>query len=215
MTITISPITDLPDPPLKTDPTNFASRADTFLDALPDFVVETNAAISELNTITSGLDQGSPIAAWSSVTTYDFPDVVAGSDGATYRCVDTGVLNQDPTTDDGTYWLKISAVLDKFKDYGNAGTSLAIYPDAFDTIKLTCDQSTLALTIPSMTIGRNFVLIIVNGGGCTITWPTGTKWPDATLPDFSTSGTDRVVMQKVGAAEYHAAAAGMAFAVPV
>jgi hypothetical protein len=109
MAIEIDPITDLPQPPLKTDPTNFASRADTFLDALPDFVTETNAAIVEMNKITSGLDQATPIAAWEGTpTSYDFPDVVAGSDGYSYRCVGTNVVDEDPTTDDGTYWVQLT-----------------------------------------------------------------------------------------------------------
>jgi hypothetical protein len=107
MSLSIPPITSLPQPPLKTDPANFAERADTFLDALPDFVAETNTAIGEMNKITSGLDQQSPIAAYSAATTYDFPDVVAGSDGYSYRCVGTSVTGVDPTTDDGTYWRKL------------------------------------------------------------------------------------------------------------
>lgn len=111
MTLSIPPIASLPQPPLKTDPANFAERADTFLDALPDFVTETNTAIGEMNKITSGLDQQSPIAAFSPSTTYNFPDVVAGSDGYSYRCVGTGVVGVEPTTDDGTYWVKLATPL--------------------------------------------------------------------------------------------------------
>ena len=109
MALSFTSLTDLPTPPQRTDPDNFASRADAFVDALDDFVTEMNTTITELNTITSGLDQASTIAAWNSSTTYNFPDVVAGSDGHSYRCIDTGVLNQDPTTDDGTYWLILTA----------------------------------------------------------------------------------------------------------
>ncbi|SDP77193.1 hypothetical protein [Desulforhopalus singaporensis] len=111
MALNIPSITALPDPPSKADPANFAERADAFLDALADFCTELNASVAELNTITSGLDQQTAIVAWDNATTYDFPDVVAGSDGYSYRCIDTGVLNVDPTTDDGTYWLKISNVI--------------------------------------------------------------------------------------------------------
>ena len=108
MALSIPSITELSTPPSKTDPTNFAQRADTFLGELPTLATETNAAIVELNKITSGLDQTEPIAAWSSGTTYNFPDVVAGSDGQTYRCIDTEVLNFNPTTDDGTKWLRLT-----------------------------------------------------------------------------------------------------------
>ena len=40
------PVTALPTPPSRADPTNFAARADAFLAALPTFVTEINAAIA-------------------------------------------------------------------------------------------------------------------------------------------------------------------------
>jgi len=109
MTINISSITALPVPPQKTDPTNFASRADAFVVALTTFRDELSAAITEMNQITSGLDQQEITAAWDNATTYDFPDVVAGSNGYSYRCLGTDVLNVDPTTDDGSNWLQLYA----------------------------------------------------------------------------------------------------------
>ena len=42
-------ITSLPTPPTRSDPTNFASRADDFLAALPTFASQTNAVASEVN----------------------------------------------------------------------------------------------------------------------------------------------------------------------
>lgn len=42
-------ITLLPTPPTSTDSANFSSRADTFLGALPNFAVQTNAVASEVN----------------------------------------------------------------------------------------------------------------------------------------------------------------------
>jgi len=49
--MTIPTITSLPVPPTRSDATNFASRADTFLGALPTFQTETNAAITEINSL--------------------------------------------------------------------------------------------------------------------------------------------------------------------
>jgi hypothetical protein len=43
------PITPLPTPPSRADSANFASRADSFLAALPAFATETNATASEVN----------------------------------------------------------------------------------------------------------------------------------------------------------------------
>lgn len=43
------PITALPTPPSRNDPTNFATRADAFLGALPTFATEANALASDVN----------------------------------------------------------------------------------------------------------------------------------------------------------------------
>jgi hypothetical protein len=107
--ITIPTIDSLPEPPTKADPVNFAARADTFLGALPDFADTTNAAITEMNKIGAGLDQQTPIAAYDPGTTYDFPDVVAGSDGYSYRCVGTAVLADDPVGSVTGNWVEINS----------------------------------------------------------------------------------------------------------
>jgi hypothetical protein len=44
------PITALPTPPSRNDPTNFATRADAFLAALPTFATEANALQTDVNT---------------------------------------------------------------------------------------------------------------------------------------------------------------------
>jgi hypothetical protein len=94
--ITLVALSTISTPPTKANPSNFASRADNFLGELPTLQTELNAAITELNKITSGLDQTTPISAYASGTTYDFPDVCAGTDGHTYRCISTSVIGDDP-----------------------------------------------------------------------------------------------------------------------
>ena len=48
-TLTFADITPLPDPPQRTDPANFATKADAFLGALPDFATEANALATTVN----------------------------------------------------------------------------------------------------------------------------------------------------------------------
>lgn len=110
MAISIDPISAIPTPPTKADPQNFATRADGFLGSLPVLVQQLNAMISEVNKITSGLDQTEPIIAWEGApTSYSFPDVVAGSNGETYRCIDVDVVNINPVDDtEGVYWLQLT-----------------------------------------------------------------------------------------------------------
>lgn len=38
-----------------------------------------------------------------------------------------------------------------------------------------------------------FILELANGGAATVTWPTATKWPSATAPTLTSSGTDILV----------------------
>lgn len=108
MAIEFTEITELPTPPTKASPASFAALADIFLAALPTMQTEVNVALVELNKLTSGLDQTEPIAAYSAATTYDFPDVCAGSDGHTYRCISTSVLADDPTASVTGDWLLLS-----------------------------------------------------------------------------------------------------------
>ena len=108
MAIEFTPITELPTPPTKASPANFATLADIFLAALPNLATEINTALVEMNNVTSGLDQTEPIVAYSASTTYDYPDVCAGSDGHTYRCIGTSVLADNPVGSVTGDWVALS-----------------------------------------------------------------------------------------------------------
>jgi hypothetical protein len=212
MPLNITPITEIPDPPTKSDPVNFADRADTFLASLPDLVTDLNSMISELNTIGAGLYQATPIAAYNAGTTYSFPTVVAGSDGNSYRCMGTGIIGENPVGSVTGNWYKITAVgIDSLHAHGNAGTAITLDCHAFDTHTFTCDQATLTITANNFNIGRNVTLVITGGDNCTFTWPTGAKWPYGQVPTLS-SGVDRVQMQKIGASDIHFSLAGGSYA---
>lgn len=58
-------ITALPTPPTRDDPQNFASRADTFVAALPQFATEANALAVEVNTNASNASTSASNAATS------------------------------------------------------------------------------------------------------------------------------------------------------
>jgi hypothetical protein len=90
---------------------------------------------------------------------------------------------------------------------GNAGASLALDCATYDTHLFTCDQATLTLTFTSLSIGYTIAAIITGGDNCVITWPTEVDWPAGIAPGLS-SGTDRVVFQKITSGIIHAALAG-------
>ena len=45
---------------------------------------------------------------WSDIVTYSFPDIVAGSDGFTYRCVEDNILNDDPVGSLTGAWINLN-----------------------------------------------------------------------------------------------------------
>ena len=171
---------------------------------------------------------------------YDTGDLVAGSDGYTYRSIIDSNVGNDPIVDDGTNWTRLNGlpiitsadsgktlridedgkvvaetiaipVVDSLHDIGNAGTSKTLNTASYDTFTFTCDQSTLDLSSTVIAIGRTITLVITGADNCIITWPTGIKWPGGSAPTFS-SGTDRVVMQRISSTAIHASLAGAEYA---
>jgi hypothetical protein len=110
-------ISALSTPPSRTDPANFDDRADQFLGELPDRMTEANAQAEQMNTVAGEVNDhrsaaesasaaavaAAAISAWEAGTPYAVGDTKYGSDGHSYRAIQssTGV---DPVTDGGLYW---------------------------------------------------------------------------------------------------------------
>lgn len=116
-------ITPLPTPPSRDDPANFATRADAFLGALPDFATEANALAVQVNenATTAAADadiaEASASAAlavagaelWVSGTTYAIGDAVwSPINLQTYRRKTNGAGTTDPSLD-ATNWASLGA----------------------------------------------------------------------------------------------------------
>ncbi len=186
MALNISPVTILPEPPTKTNPEDFAQKADAFVDALTGFGTDINAAITELNKITSGLDQTTPIAAHNMGSTYNFPDVVAGSNGATYRCVTTACVGIDPTLDNGANWYNLSGREGQsMHNYGNISVDTTIDVKAADVFTLNL-TSAVTISFSGWPNGRHKTVMLVITGGGFVTWDSSIKWPDGKAPDITT-----------------------------
>lgn len=115
-------ITTLPTPPSRSDPINFADRADAFLGALPDFGDEANAVASEINANASAANtskvQAEAAAAaalatantelWVSGTSYTQGVVVYSPiTFLSYRRKITGAGTTDPSAD-STNWQLVA-----------------------------------------------------------------------------------------------------------
>lgn len=106
------PITALPTPPSRQDPTNFNDRADAFLGALPQFQSEANALqvnvnTSEVNAVNAAAAvlSATNIVKWVSGTTYANGAVVwSPINGLAYRRITTsGSGTTDPSADTTNY----------------------------------------------------------------------------------------------------------------
>jgi hypothetical protein len=119
-------ITPLPTPPSRDDPTNFATRADAFLGALPDFATEANALAVSVNADAVSADADATAAAasaaaataaanvtkWVSGTTYTEGAVVwSPTNYLTYRRKTTGGGTTDPSSD-STNWAQAAGTGD-------------------------------------------------------------------------------------------------------
>lgn len=115
-------ITALPQPPTRSDPVNFNSRADTFLSALPTFATEANelqadvnakqtaAALSASNAAASELaaNAAANVTAWVSGTTYAVGNVrYSPITFLSYRRKTAGAGTTDPSAD-STNWQLIN-----------------------------------------------------------------------------------------------------------
>jgi len=125
------PISNLPSPPSRQDPANFADEADAFLGVLPTFQTQVNAAGTYIDGVGTAVDADATAAAasastaqaaattavnavdaseWTSGGSFTEGDVVwSGVDYQTYRAKTThSGLTTDPS-EDNTNWQRISS----------------------------------------------------------------------------------------------------------
>jgi len=128
--------TPLPDAPVRnSNASEFISKANTFLGALPDFGTEINTVSTFVNDkvieAESLKDQASDSAdnsaesasqsassavlsaasasatVYDPAATYNFPDAVVCTNGGTYRCMGTDISGIDPVTASSADWLPL------------------------------------------------------------------------------------------------------------
>jgi len=120
-------ITPLPTPPSRDDPTNFATRADAFLGALPDFATEANALAVDVNAdaVSAAADaataQASAVAA-AGAANYK-GDYAAGTTYQVGQSVSSGgkiwiakTINLGVTPVEGANWTELKSSSPPFQD---------------------------------------------------------------------------------------------------
>ncbi len=114
-------ITALPDPPSRSDPTNFRARADALMEALPAFVTEANTTAADADAArvaaaasaaaaaasASQADAVVGVSKWVSGTSYAQGDCRwSPADYQTYRRKVAGAGTTDPSLDT-TNWARL------------------------------------------------------------------------------------------------------------
>jgi hypothetical protein len=177
-------ITPLPTPPSREDPANFATRADAFMAALPDFATETNAVAVEVDndriaaaasastaTTQAGLASAqrslaetaanaasatANVTQWVSGTTYTAgANVWSPINYQTYRRISTGAGTTDPSAD-AVNWQAITSGLIANDLSGGVQGSLPYQAATGDTAMLEPSTAGYFLT--------------TNGAGANPTW---------------------------------------------
>lgn len=176
------PITALPAPPLRTDPTNFSARGDALLGALPTFVTEANALQADVNnkqqsailqasnaalsatnsagSATNAAASAASVAAplWVSGTTYAANDVRCSPvNGFPYRRLTAGAGTVDPSTDAANWSATIQLIAT-----GGTGASTAAAARAnlgMGNVDNTSDANKPLSTVASNSLGmRNRII---------------------------------------------------------
>lgn len=202
------PITSLPTPPSRNDPTNFATRADAFLGQLPTFASEANALENNVNgkevsansAATTAIQKANEAAAsasaaattagvtaWNPATNYALGAVVYDTtDYLTYRRSIAGTTATRPGLDP-TNWTLITQSL-----YTPVVSVSALNIDMrlgnyFKKVISTNSTFTFS-NLPAAGVGYSFTLEIEHTSG-TISWPTTVTWPRGIAPVLTTGRT--------------------------
>ena len=125
-------LTNPPEAPQRSDPSTFADKADAFVswivqfrDDLENWTDQANDTKQNINNLEEQTktyrdqteafrDEASAtanIVPYSDSDTYNYPDVVVGSDGHSYRCLGTNVQGDDPVSSTTGNWKRITAEL--------------------------------------------------------------------------------------------------------
>lgn len=184
-------ITALPTPPSSSSPSNFDTRADAFLGALPTFVTEANALQTDVNTkqgtastaATTATTQAATATAqavlaaasaaaaaasasatlWVSGTSYTAGAVVySPTNYATYRTTTSGTSSTDPAADTTGRW--VSAMLPTAEAIGLP----AVRPS------LLLDFVNSTLIDPRLRVTRSTTKTAVSANGLVVTVPANT-----------------------------------------
>lgn len=175
-------ITALPTPPSRSDPTNFASRGDAFLGALPTFATECNATAAAINASQIAANNSAIAAAASASSAASATGVVAWVSGATYNSGDNvyslinfltyrrktaGAGTTDPSADN-TNWQLLTGQGDVTSAGANTLTNNLSFSGTGLRLRGDFSNNTLSSRLSfqsNTTNGLTYLQVLPNGAG--------------------------------------------------
>lgn len=192
-------ITPLPTPPTRTDMESFDSRADAFLPAIVALGAEVGVWTGQANAVAAQVNQANTEAqsanaaaqaalvaaesvagatAWDTGTAYAAGDCVYGSDGQTYRAMQSST-GTNPVTDTSGKWVRISATGSVYEDISPGGTF------ASGGYRLASTGSYTLPASPAKNVKLEFVLDCIPTESDKITISRGGKTIDSRAEDLT------------------------------
>lgn len=152
------PITALPTPPSRSDPTNFATRADAFLGALPTFTTQANALEAE-NAAAATAAAGAVLSAKLNTNNPTFTGTLTGP-GATfsgsfgYGTGAGGTVTQVTSRGTGVTLNKPSGRITMVSAAGSASWSIFTLTNSFIEV-----GDVVVLSVQSAGVATNFYMV--------------------------------------------------------
>lgn len=229
------PISNLPSPPSRQDPANFANEADAFLGALPTFQSEVNAAgdFIEAKAISVG---NNFTGNYSAVRTYVIGESVLYTDGIYYISIINSNTGNAPDTNPDKWGpvpslsgdvtingeLIATSYNETFVSVTSTTNAVTVNSEAGNSFSHTLTENTTFTFSNPPTTGTayGFTLKIVQDSGAsgfTVTWPTSVDWPSATAPTLTADANAVdifVFYTHDGGTNWYGFVAGQAMATP-
>jgi len=187
-------ITPLPDPPERSDPDNFSTKADAFLGALPAFGTELNAALVDVEAVEDAASVANAsvnfLGAWSNQSgAATVPASVSHNDQVWILKDDiANIATSEPGV--SSDWIAAGTLTLEGKIVAVAAASINCSAGSYFTKTVA---GNITFTFDSVPSGKAYSFILrVNHTSGTITWPASVEWPVNEAPSLTTGNTLRL-----------------------
>ena len=106
----------------------------------------------------------------------------------------------------GTVWQSIGRTAQIVSVYNQSGYGLGVVQ--LDILVFSTPASNFSFSDAGILPGQSILILVVNPGTYTVTWPTGIKWLNGVTPTLLAAGATFVEIMKIGSTLYGVALGG-------